>query len=425
MKHFILIAALTSIVQSAAFAQWADIWPNNNNLQGGCFATSSDTAFLTGEAGKIYRTTNGGADWESITSIFTTSWFNDIAFSSTKIGYACGGTAFGTHTSCIAKTTDGGLTWDSLTSNEFGYEFTGISLVSDSVGYFVGESFVKTTDGGKTFSKIPIPFTTHQVAPIIQSVYFSDHNNGVISTREYVNSTKTRFRIAHTTDGGASWTTAYLDSSTASGTARNINAIAFRNALNGYAVGNSGTVLTTVNGGMSWVQSSLLSDSTHFSDVAFSKNSTLGYIVGWKSSGTTTEGRIYKTVDGGLTWTIDLTVPSDRFTSISLSDSTIVYSVSYKDVYKTTAGTVGINPSSKDMDWKVYPNPTEDQLFIQTPHSTRKTIELYSLLGQQVLQIASSDRETRVDLSDCPDGIYFITVWTEGKSFTRKIVKKK
>ena len=106
------------LLDISASAQWTSIW-TNNNINGSCYAVNADTFFVTGGGGIIYRTLNGGTSWDSAQSIFTTSWYNHINFSSPTVGYACGGTAFGQHSSTIAKTTDGGQTWDSLTSNTF------------------------------------------------------------------------------------------------------------------------------------------------------------------------------------------------------------------------------------------------------------------------------------------------------------------
>lgn len=424
MKKLFFISVLTVVVKLSVFAQWVDVWPNNDAIQGSCYATGKDTAFLTSDGGKIYRTVNGGVTWEGVQTLFTESWFNDLFFPSKNIGYACGGTAFGSHTSCVAKTIDGGQTWDSLTSNEFGYEFTSLFFVNDTLGYFVGESFVKTTDGGKTFSKIPIPFSTNQVAPTLQAVYFLDSNTGLVSTREYINATKTRYRIARTTNGGLSWTTAHIDSSVSDGAAKNIHAITFKDALNGYAVGPNGTLLITADGGVTWMKSSIINDSTHLSDIGFSPDPLIGYMVGWKSNGSSTEGRIYQTIDGGLTWNIDFYMPSDRFISISVPAKGVGYSKSVKNVYMKTSAGVGIDDLSNDLDLILYPNPVEDVLYIKTPHSTEHCIEVYNVFGQIVHYFLASERETKVDLSSSPNGIYIVSVTAGENKAARRIIKK-
>ncbi|RYZ28334.1 MAG: hypothetical protein EOP49_41535, partial [Sphingobacteriales bacterium] len=152
MKTRLILLTLFAGIQFTASAQWTDTWHTSTNyLQGGCFATSADTCFVTGSEGKIYRTLNGGTSWDSAQTIFTTSWFNDIRFPSASVGYACGGTSFGTHHSIIARTSNGGVTWDSLTSNTFSFEFYSLSAPTENTAYFAGFELVKTTDGGQTF----------------------------------------------------------------------------------------------------------------------------------------------------------------------------------------------------------------------------------------------------------------------------------
>ena len=295
----LIIAMLILISTTSAFAQWNMI-QQNNYIYGSCFATTADTCFFAGANGIIYQTPDGGSNWNSAQSIFTTSWFNDVYFTSSTTGYACGGTAFGMHTSIIAKTTNGGQTWDSLTANNFGYEFRKIFFVNDSVGFAVGDNFVRTTDGGLTFSLMNIPFNG-----ALTALYFFNSTTGVIATREYVSASKLRYRVANTTDGGLNWTTSYLDSVNNASTIWNskiINDIHFINSSVGFAVRDNGNYLQTANGGLSWTAASITNDSTNLNDITISSTSGVGYIACSKYTGTISQSRIYKTTDYGLSW---------------------------------------------------------------------------------------------------------------------------
>lgn len=77
-----------------------------------------------------------------------------------------------------------------------------------------------------------------------------------------------------------------------SSTVNHIEAVWFTDALNGWAVGNSGTILMTTNGGESWSSKNLTTQD--LKDVAF-LDSQVGLIVG-------DDGRIYRTTDGGSNW---------------------------------------------------------------------------------------------------------------------------
>ena len=208
-NRFFPIIILIIAMPTTLFGQWSNLW-TNYSVYGSCFATSADVCFIAGSMGKIFRTTDGGQNWDSTQTVFTSSWFNDIYFPSVNTGYACGGTAFGMHNSTIAKTIDGGQTWDSITSNVFGYDFTKIFFLNDSVGFFCGDYLVKTTDGGLTFSTISFP-----VFGRVSAISFFDATNGCIAINEYHGGTnsKWKYHILNTTDGGLQWTTSFLDSS--------------------------------------------------------------------------------------------------------------------------------------------------------------------------------------------------------------------
>jgi len=79
-------------------------------------------------------------------------------------------------------------------------------------------------------------------------------------------------------------------------TSNNLNSAFFPNANTGYAVGDSGTIIKTINAGATWVTLSS-GTATWLSSVFFTDANT-GYAVGGDYNG----GVIIKTIDGGATW---------------------------------------------------------------------------------------------------------------------------
>ena len=67
--------------------------------------------------------------------------------------------------------------------------------------------------------------------------------------------------------------------------------------------------------------------------------------------------------------------------------------------------------------FKLYPNPVEDYLYIQSSDTTIKNIDIYNILGKKIYSISS---ENSLDMSSYSAGIYFIKV----NNSTFKIVKK-
>jgi len=67
--------------------------------------------------------------------------------------------------------------------------------------------------------------------------------------------------------------------------------------------------------------------------------------------------------------------------------------------------------------FNLYPNPVEDYLYIQSPDTTIKNIDIYNIVGKRIY---SSSSENRLDMSSYSAGIYFVKI----NNSTFKIVKK-
>ncbi len=70
-------------------------------------------------------------------------------------------------------------------------------------------------------------------------------------------------------------------------------------------------------------------------------------------------------------------------------------------------------------DIKLYPNPTKNSITIEST-STIDKIEVYSLLGSKINTVINSNS---VDLSNFEDGMYLITLTSNGTTITKRIIK--
>jgi hypothetical protein len=77
---------------------------------------------------------------------------------------------------------------------------------------------------------------------------------------------------------------------------------------------------------------------------------------------------------------------------------------------------LGLDSVSNE-SFKLYPNPVEDHLYIQSSDTTIKNIDIYNILGKRIY---SSTSENRLDMSSYSAGIYFVKI----NNSTFKIVKK-
>ena len=121
---------------------------------------------------------------------------------------------------------------------------------------------------------------------IVLDAYFTDSNSGWAVGPSGI--------ITHTSDGGKNWQIQ------PSGTSEVLRGVRFRDAYNGIVVGNNGIILKTVDGGDTWTPKE--SGVINRLNAIFFINETTGIIVGGS-------GTVLRTTDAGETWT-DHTVSS-------------------------------------------------------------------------------------------------------------------
>ena len=70
---------------------------------------------------------------------------------------------------------------------------------------------------------------------------------------------------------------------------------------------------------------------------------------------------------------------------------------------------------------KLYPNPTCDNIYIETEVDTEK-VQLINFTGQVILEQIIRDNKTEINTSDIKSGIYFVKVFSINNITTRKLV---
>ncbi len=118
-----------------------------------------------------------------------------------------------------------------------------------------------------------------------------------------------------------------------SGTNQTLNSVYFTDANTGYAVGTSGTILKTMNGGLNWNLQTTGTTDALFS--VFFINTNIGYAVG----GGATNSTILKTINGGINWTAQISPTTKWLKSVYFVDLNNGYAVGYNGtIIKTING---------------------------------------------------------------------------------------
>ncbi len=123
------------------------------------------TMLLACNYATILRSTNNGATWSSSSNPAVSTYnISDLYFLSTTVGYTTAYNGNGTSQSLILKTTNGGISWSAIANPDLAVNgsYKQIKFVDNLVGYIVGGDhinqvgrYLKTTDGGNTWTVIP------------------------------------------------------------------------------------------------------------------------------------------------------------------------------------------------------------------------------------------------------------------------------
>lgn len=220
-------------------------------------------AYVPNNPARIYFATSTGTVYKSIDTAITLDpmfadanyqmW--DVATQGADSVWACGYSAFSVPTAnrvpVIVRSTNGGNTWTTYNSFAPGTNFQNFRFIefpTNLIGYVTGtrDTVWKTTDGGVTWNKLPLP--TPGVTP---QITYTDMFALDANTVFLVGNGFPRKVVFKTTDGGNTWTDITTNILTVFPSG-NLNSVLFHDANNGYVGGVSGALLTTTNGGTSW-----------------------------------------------------------------------------------------------------------------------------------------------------------------------------
>ncbi len=249
--------------------------------------------------GAFLRSTDGGESWDTANAGFPTAVTNIRFLDSVRVVIAGVGS--------IVQSSDAGLTWSTTLTESPSFAFTSVDFGTPQNGMAVGNDGYRwaiflTTDGGSQWTRKS--FTAQ-----------SRHLHGVSSpvpNRSYaVGDSGT---VLRTSDGGKSWTSLF-DGTLYEKTGVPFYGASFPDSTNGFVVGGLGSIIHTTDGGSHWTDQSL-NTSTFFRAVTF-YNSRIGYAVG-------DAGLIIYTSDGGTSWLIRWPGVGSNFMSLSVIDSSRV-----------------------------------------------------------------------------------------------------
>jgi photosystem II stability/assembly factor-like uncharacterized protein len=197
-------------------------------------------------------------------------------------------------------------------------------FINENIGFLGGTlnsttpALTKTIDGGNNWTWLTLPTNNYTQ---IKSIYFSDINNGFIST----DNQNINFK---TVDGGTNWSTVFCQTDYP-------GKLYFKDSLNGFFYSNqsfTNNFSYTNNGGSSWTPVTTFIGSIE--SISFpNPASNVGYLMN-------SSGDIYKTQNNGVNWTlISQGSATSFFTSLFFTSELTGYRLSTSiGLEKTTDG---------------------------------------------------------------------------------------
>ena len=209
------------------------------------------------------------------------------------------------------------------------------------------------------------------------------------------------------TNNGSSWTLFY---------AIPILSYAF-NGINTFAGTMNGVELSSDNG-TSWTTiDSGLPISSIFRSLAINANNVF---VGSDSG-------IFLTTNNGMNWTnvnTGLTI-NTSINSLVVNGNYIFAGLNGYGVWKRPLSdfTSDIKENTINNNISIYPNPTKDNLTIETNSNTEQRLEILNLIGQTVYTNIINKKAT-INTSDFANGVYILKLSSDKETVVKKFVKE-
>jgi photosystem II stability/assembly factor-like uncharacterized protein len=467
--RYLLPAEIDAEAEDKESSDFTELVPNSTATFRSIDMIDSNLGYIVGSNSAVYRTTNGGLVWDSVTTTITPGQtLYKVDFINANTGWVFSNTSdagtiwkttdagvswtqqvltgqtgndsriYGAHmlndtlgwvvnyTPRPFKTTDGGNTWTlQPLSDSYGGFLYDIQMINENLGYCVGGGgrFYRTTDSGNNWMYDTIPNIPSGVVVTNYNVNFVDANYGMISTGS-------GFTFA-TTDGGVNWTAYGTSGATLYGL---VSVRKTSNQLDIYTAGSFGYVFkfqnyfipvemvsfnANVSGqlvALSWVTATEINNQG-FAIERKSLSNDYTQIAFVSGKGTTTERQSYYYVDN---------VSSGKYI-YRLKQIDFDGSYTYSNEIE-----VDVNSPIKFALEQNFPNPFNPVTTISysIPVDGFVNLAVYNLIGEKVAELVNSNvragsYQMNFDASKLSSGVYFYKLQTGSYSDTKKMILMK
>lgn len=399
------------------------------------YFTDQNNGIVAGHRGMIEKTTNGGASWTAYAPTYND--ISKLAFPTPSTGYALVGNTF-------FKSQDFGENWVNIGAPQTEAATTSFDFVTPDIAYAIGGGSVLGSSDRRTIYKTTNACATWTVMPLVSPIWhdsfysidFIDENTGVISggfnqpatwrttnggqNWQQVNNlafNKVKFvtdqvgyarrsnKIYKSTDAGQVWTEVFDGG-------QEMNDFSFSDANNGYFGGDNGAMFRTTNGGLTWEIVTM--PYGHYEKV-WMHSPNLVY------AQDTYNGVLVRSTNQGATWPVQINIY--MINSLLFSSNKVYIAGTSGKILKANSGVLENEDFVRsDHGIRLYPNPTDAQVTVQTDGPPINQATVYDMAGRLVLQQSPHQSEATLDLSGFAKGMYLVKVDVGQRIITQKVL---
>ncbi|MCE1164395.1 MAG: YCF48-related protein [Bacteroidetes bacterium] len=410
----------TSVTDIRSIGQKFDIWAEYND--GKVWAVGSPSTSGT-TFDQILYSSNGGSNWGT-QFVSSNETFRSISMIDANNGWVSGTGG------AVYKTSNGGLNWVSVTLPGSGSTdvFVKVIFMDLNNGYVFDEeqnadgTLWKTTNGGLNWTRIIMPDTANYGATFSSASFINVNTGWAVCWQN---------RPYKTTNGGLNWT---IQTNTPSMFGWSTNDIKMVNENTGYICGNSGRLWKTSNGGVRW--DSIITPYTVSGIAAgYTKSVWFNGNLGWLFAGT---GIAIRTTNGGISWTLTNTggglyqqgaYARSMDSIFVLGYNASIFKMSRPPSVNVTEWT-NIIPGYYNLEQN-YPNPFNPVTTISfgIPKAANISLIIYDITGREIDRLINNTvvnagtLKYTYDASKLASGVYFYSLIADGKTAaTKKMV---
>lgn len=409
MLKTLLLLALVGLTAGSASAQWTNIGPGGQSLSSISFY-NANTGFACGSAGSLYRTRDGGATWTLLPNFTTSGLLNRLRAvampDATSVLVIWETPNQSQPTASYLSMNSGGL----FNLQDFG-SYNNMTFRTPNIALQVGGAGTLrySTTGGFPWQIVPsgTQYTLRDCDCPTPIDCFVAGDNGTV--RKNASGNLSTWQALNST------------------TSAQLNGIFFDSPTRGYIVGNGGTALRTVDGGVTWIPLNL-GTTVNLNDVRF-LDSDVGFIVG-------DFGTVFATTDRGVSWRREATNTFENLNCITSVGNAAIANATWiagdgGTVLKRSAVTLGNQRTAATGEWDAYPNPFSTALSVDVPSTPAQQIEITMVdaLGRTVFaQSLSGPAGRKGNPLALPTtlgaGVYLLNLKLDGQLLrTRRLVK--